>query len=743
MYLLSQILGIIIGINLPTYFFIILFALPFIFIKEKKYKLSYIIFLFSLIISMTASFKVKSFEGNIVGKVVMAKEDRFVLKTSSINGRHKKIKILFFGPASRGDILSIDGSFSNFLPAMNRGNFNREIFYKSQGIDLSGKIYHMDKIRDGEKFYKFLGTFKNFAKNNIDRSLDNRQARILKTILLSDKSFLDPEDGENFKDLGISHVLAISGFHISILFALLSFTFKRLFSSVKISDFLTFFIIGLYLFLVDFPVGGIRAFAFLFFYRLRFYLKTNISSKEILNSTAMLMLLINPYAIFSLSFLMSYGAVVGIFYIYPKISYRLPGDFLILKSFALTFSVLIIIFPIINYYFGGVSLFIFLANFILVPLYSGVITLGYILILGLRPLGFLINLIFKIIFYGEFFLLSLKDFRLNILAFNGGPIFLYYILVFFLLTYNKYYEIYYRARKYFMAYLFIIFIITGLTFVSDYNSLKEIHFYVDQGDASLISYKGKNYLIDVGGARQKNKIFESYLEPALKSLGIRKIDGVFISHFDEDHAGNLPKLVRSFKVKNIYSSYSDGIHKNYILKFGNFYKSGALKFTVLSEIDESDEANDKSMVLLLEFKGKKILYTGDVSSKIEGNLINIINGHIDILKVAHHGSSSSSSEEFLNKIRPKIGVISCGVNNSYGHPHKEALENLKNAGVKTFFTTKGEVDILLKKNFFRIKNYGKVNILEGLAYNIIFIALYGRIIKKYELQGNLQGQRPI
>lgn len=272
--------------------------------------------------------------------------------------------------------------------------------------------------------------------------------------------------------------------------------------------------------------------------------------------------------------------------------------------------------------------------------------------------------------------------------------------------------------------------------------------YVDQGDCTLISYRGKTYLIDTGGARFENKIAEKYLFPSLKLRGISTIDGIFISHFDEDHAGNLNKILKNYRVKNVFVNHipeDESILEN-AEKYSNIiqlskrdrvklFKDTSME-VLLDNKDRSDE-NDKSMVLLLNHKGFKSLFTGDISAEVESQ----VDREINLLKVAHHGSKTSTSEEFLEKTKPVFAMISAGYENSYGHPHKEVLKNLEKHGIIYYVTSKdGETDFKIFGDKLQIDIHNKEE--DYKTYLLLIILKTGLLYifarKNYELQENLQ-----
>src|SRR5699024_8464640 len=223
---------------------------------------------------------------------------------------------------------------------------------------------------------------------------------------------------------------------------------------------------------------------------------------------------------------------------------------------------------------------------------------------------------------------------------------------------------------------------------------------IGQGDAFLLNDKGKYYLIDVGGPKYED--YDSGLRilvPYLKSLGIKNIEAVFISHEDKDHAGNLDILRQNFRIKNIITDkhISEEFIEKYqpiFMKKGDTFKLKSGKITCVYDGSEGDaDKNDASLGLLIDINGEKILTLGDLSSVYEDQL----NIKADILKLSHHGSASSSSKEFIEYVNPKIILISAGRNNTYGHPSNEILNNIEE--IKKYNTqTDGLVKIKFDKN---------------------------------------------
>ena len=227
---------------------------------------------------------------------------------------------------------------------------------------------------------------------------------------------------------------------------------------------------------------------------------------------------------------------------------------------------------------------------------------------------------------------------------------------------------------------------------------------VGQGDSTLIisPHQKEVILIDTGGIisyeeewRKRNKEYHisNNIISLLKSLSIKKIDKLIITHGDFDHMGEAINLVNNFKVEKVIfncGEYND-LEKELIkvldkkkIKYYSCIKELNIdknKFYFL-QTEEYDNENDNSNVIYTELEGYKFIFMGDASSTTEKEIMNKYNlPDIDVLKVGHHGSKTSSSDEFIDEMNPKYSIISVGKNNRYGHPNKEVLDNLKDSKI--------------------------------------------------------------
>ena len=232
------------------------------------------------------------------------------------------------------------------------------------------------------------------------------------------------------------------------------------------------------------------------------------------------------------------------------------------------------------------------------------------------------------------------------------------------------------------------------------EGMLEVHYIdVGQGDATLIKCGSHAMLID-GGNNNKGTTVQLYL----KKQGVESLDYVIGTHPDADHIGGLDVIVYKYNCDTVimpdyekdtktYQELVDVIHdKNMKITYpvvGEQYALGEAKFTIIAPNSNSygGNANDYSVAILLEYGKNRFLFTGDAEETSEAEMLtNGIDISADVYKVAHHGSRSASTQEFLNAVHPKYAVISCGEGNSYGHPHAEVLNRLRSMGVEVFRT---------------------------------------------------------
>ena len=256
--------------------------------------------------------------------------------------------------------------------------------------------------------------------------------------------------------------------------------------------------------------------------------------------------------------------------------------------------------------------------------------------------------------------------------------------------------------------LLLIYSFNNAPPVKLYDDIEVTYIDVGQGDSSFINIKdGPKILIDAGPKSGEDAVLNF-----LNEKDIKKIDYVIATHPHEDHIGGMTEVLKSFEVGTFYmpevattsktfdnmldAVKNNGCNAKYAKQGENIIDLQDVKLTVLAPVSETyEDLNNYSVILKLTYKNSSFLFTGDAEKLAEYDVLNS-NADIraDILKVAHHGSSTSSGEDFLRKVAPRVGIISCGFDNSYGHPHKETIDTF-NKLIIEYFLTNGKGNILV------------------------------------------------
>ncbi|MCM1253699.1 MAG: MBL fold metallo-hydrolase [Clostridium sp.] len=233
---------------------------------------------------------------------------------------------------------------------------------------------------------------------------------------------------------------------------------------------------------------------------------------------------------------------------------------------------------------------------------------------------------------------------------------------------------------------------------SNQASNMEVHFIdVGQGDCTLVKCGDNAMLIDTGDDTQGTTV-QNYLQ----KQGITKLDYLILTHPDADHIGAAPVIITKFQINTVFVSNYEKDNKTYrkliqalddkrlsysTPKVGDSYALGDAQFTILAPNKTYDSPNNASIALLLQNGDNKFLFSGDAEEEAESDILN--NGlsvSADVYQVGHHGSRTSSSQAFLNKVKPTYAVISCAEGNDYGHPHAPTLNTLRSMDIKVFRT---------------------------------------------------------
>ena len=574
---------------------------------------------------------------------------------------NEKEKEAFKNKISLGDKFIVKAIFYKPIENKTKNTFNYKKYLQNKKIFYTLDIKDIKKVRRNKNLYY---KFKNILCKRID---DNPY---LNTFLLGNKSYLNKEVIYAYREMGISHLFAISGMHVSILSGiLLKILNKKKEKNYLIVSFLLLF----YLLMIDISPSAIRGVLFFVLFSLNKVFYFHVSPIKIYLLTLLIIILINPFYIFDVGFLYSFMITFSLIFLSDKLKANNYFKGLI-KVSCISFLVSI---PITLYNFCQINLLSIIFNLFYVPFISLIVFPLELLNFIFPILNPICNIFINILEQSALYLSKINFLKLTFYKFNILLYFCYFLLImFFMFEYKKYHK-----RR--VLYVIIVILIIHFLYMDNNTYIKMLD--VGQGDSILIYSKREAILVDTGGIQNKEKsIIRNTTLPILKSLGIKKLQKLIITHGDYDHIGEAKYLYEHFKVEDILLNNNKiNYYENQLRKYGatkakegSTFSCGEITFVQLNK-NLKDE-NDSSLVYLGIYKDKSFLLMGDASIKTEQYLLEKYNlKNITILKVGHHGSKTSSSEKFLEIVKPKISLISAGKDNKFNHPHKEVVKRLK------------------------------------------------------------------
>lgn len=501
---------------------------------------------------------------------------------------------------------------------------------------------------------------------------------------------------DKVKDIGIYHLLAVSGSHIATISFLIYQPLVRLNIPKVIINGLIILFLSIFAYYTGFAPSALRAILATTTVIL-ISNKTKIASIDILGLIFLVMTFFKPDYLYDIGFQFSF--IISFFII---ISFPLLKKLTFIKNiFVLTFIAQLSSTIISIYHFNQIQWIGLLSNLIFVPFYSFIIfPLAIFLFFAYHFVSdtALPNLVFDKIYIVHNKLLDLfltfKYYQIFIAPKSAVEFSIFVLLI--VLIY-----IFFCYKKMKILFLFIIVFIVLCVFNVRPNVSTITFFDVGQGDSLIFqTRKQETVMVDTGGKEVKignidnHNIAKYHIIPTLKQKRITKIDHLIITHPHADHIGELPYIAQHIRIKKLYInlySYSEIelIKIKRLCKINNielidattiqFIQLNNSKISFLhGDIPNSNDKNEHSIILLIEYQRYKMLLPGDVTKNNESKLMKIYQlPKIDILKVAHHGSKTSSSESFINLIKPTISIISSGKNNKYHLPNRETLQTLR------------------------------------------------------------------
>ncbi len=640
------------------------------------------------------------------------------------------------GAPKIGSTVQIMGEFEIFHSATNPGEFDAAAYYNSIGIcGRLKKITDLEESTDYSMWQEALFSLRQYFRERLYNIFPEKEASIMCAMLLGDKSELDEGIKELYQDNGIIHILSISGLHITIIGMSIYRMLRRVGVPVWVAALMGSIILLTYGIMTGMSVSACRAIGMFLIRMLAEVVGRTYDMLTALAVMAVGMIGVNPLYLKNAGFLLSFGAILGIGVLYPALLREdivsgVSGDLRryeekawkrIWQQFRVAFrkglresmlsglSVTLVTMPIQLWFYYEVPTYSVLINLFVLP-FMTMVMLGGLIAMLVPGLG-IVGTVDCIVLSGYEWICEWFE-KLPYAMWNPGQpevwqIVVYYGMLLLILlmecygkgrveekreksgrvwqtdrrTFRKT-----KLRKLAAKYgKYVILTLAVIILGINYPQKTTITFLdVGQGDCICIQLStGEVYLFDCGSS-SRSKVGEYVLLPYLKYSGINHIDAVFVSHRDTDHCNGVEELLAyreewGISIGKVFSGDD--------IRTGSYWKTENCRFLCLhpSKDRSIEDSNASSQCFYIEMENDfSLLLTGDVEDVGEEMLLAELKRRriekVSVLKVAHHGSRYSTSEEFLNQINPRVAVISCGENNSYGHPHTETLERLEAVG---------------------------------------------------------------
>lgn len=679
---------------------------------------------------------------------------KFFLKADKINGKEVTGKTLVtftgndFSNLQIGDSYEFSGKLRTPFKAGNPSQFDYgkylrnfdtfTVFYTDNAKLLNGRLTLK------WKFYQNLNKLRNKIINVHAKYLKSPNLEILGGIVFGDDAVAPPDYIKaSFVNSGLLHILAASGMNVAFIYGFWVFFMRRIRAPFKLTVLTGMGVVIIYTFMTGLGASVIRAALMLLFILAGKLIDRDAHTVSLLAFVAMLMLIYNPAFIndvgFQLSFIVTFGLLTTANVIFEKYKESKIPDWLI-GAILIPVIAQIWVAPIQMFYFNTFSTYSVLANVLSMPFLSVISFGGFIssIIAILTPFtdkicmlsDIILNFILNILVFISDFFAGLPHSLLTTTHPNIFQLFIYYGIVLFVTMSIKT-----GFNKRLVSTCILLFTILLLSLINiPSNDLQIIAFDVQNADCFLIKTpRNKYFIIDTGRAgykgskAQANSIIIKYL----KDRGIKNIEGMIITHFDNDHSGGAVDIMKNLNVKQVYinsfedkSMTSTNIYKTLKeLKIPSqipnnnksIYSENSLNMQTY--LAEAEEDNEKSIITLLSYKDFDMLFTGDAGTDAFNKLKKDIPHNIEVLKVGHHGGPHVVSSEMLNHLNTKVSVISTGPN-AFGHPNK------------------GTLDILRKTDIYRTDRHNSIKIIsDGQRYTMY---TFNKDKKKYQKSKDLK-----
>lgn len=614
--------------------------------------------------------------------------------------------------------ISVSGVLEDFDFKRNPGGFDEKLYMKTKKMDY--KMF-ADNLEVGNiKKPSFVYTLHERLNRVYDAVLPQKEASTLKLMLLGDSKTLDHSIKELYQKSGISHILAISGTHISILSAILFIVLKRFGLSRRLNSAIVLGIIIFYCILTGNNVSAVRSVVMIGIVLLGNILYRKPDLYNSVAAAALIQLVYQPLYIFDGAFQLSFSAVIGIMVLTPLFCrlYFIPDK--IRTYLAATFAATLATYPIVAYHFYTVSIVGLLVNIMILPFAALLVGFGLLAgiigLISIQAAKFTCGIVYVILkLYETICIIANKlPFASMVIGQPNSLLIVIYYSMVVIMAYYLYlvYEKRIQIKRWVMSVQLCLTMAAMITLFRPKN-LKMVYLDVGQGDAIAIHTKdNKNMLIDGGGNINKavgeSNTGSTVLMPYFNYKGIHSIDTIFITHCDGDHVLGIIELIGLINIKQIVVADIDNIEDNELylslcdkatinsvpivkMEKGDMIRLKDLQLLCIypsrDKRIEDNSWNNGSLVLYIKHNNDTFMFTGDIEQEAERDILRAYEKlEVDVLKLPHHGSRTSSSEAFVNRTKPKVGIISSGLNNRYGHPAQQVVKRYEKINTKLYNT---------------------------------------------------------
>ena len=631
-----------------------------------------------------------------------------------------------------GDGIQLTGCIREFHDYGNPGRMNTVMSNKAKGIcgrAMISKYSLVIEPRQENYLARLAEQVRNKYEEYMAQAMPKQDAAAIFAMLFGGYQGIRPELLEAFTITGIVHILSVSGSHITLMAGTANIVGRFLHMSLRATAALATGVILFYSLLAGAIPPVIRSALMGILTLLALTAGRERDAQHILGLVALGLLLYSPLWLFDISFQLSFGATAGLLYLASPLRERLRKKLpvFVADSLAVTIGAQLSVLPIIAWYFNVLSLSSLLANLVIAPIVEWIIVAGLLagLLASLIPMAgkvvfLLASVVLGLVYELSRWVAALPGSQIYMPTFSWWGGILYYMGLVWLIIDGEH-----RKRlvscvgsKYLLAMgrklrdskgWQAVFLLGMLAMVFccwqifGNNKEMQVHFIdVGQGDSALvITPHGRAFMVDTGGVREGSYDIGSRVDvPYLLHYGVQKLDYIFLTHAHDDHAGGVKGILTKIPVGAIgighegagdyLQAFGTGeigkIKKLLVpLQEGSSIELDGVRIDMLyspesRKVQESQlqaTGNEFSNLIRVSYGEASFLFTGDLVAEQEQQVLaNGTNVASTVLKVGHHGSRTSSSQEFLTDVNPGWAVISCGYNNSFGHPHKEILNRL-------------------------------------------------------------------